>query len=299
MNAQGIKSSGYFLPTLTLVPQQALSKNNMFSRIVQAVAPKPRLMVIAAASRFPAFPAALYHHSREIKVPGSDKDSQTASSASASVPPPPGDATENFFPHFESDASAPLTSKPTPSRITKVANESSTTVEDLISLPADKIREMAGCDSKSTSATLSFDDSMRIVSEFEREAYAPKSTSAQGPELLGLHEREFQEGRVADVSDSAEVDPRTVLVMKKEMEDMAGGARGRSDSAIPEGGVRPVHPFVSANEKRSAKLVGRQEAEHAQHDDDSPRHFVKKAQRAKTVMPVDPSTQFVELGKGN
>ncbi|TPX67070.1 hypothetical protein SpCBS45565_g04046 [Spizellomyces sp. 'palustris'] len=271
----------------------------MFSRIVQAVAPKPMLMVIAAPARVRAIPTALYHHSRDIKLPGSDKDPQSASSASPSVPPPPGDAAENFFPHFESDASAPLTGKPTPSRITKVANESSTTVEDLISLPAEKIREIAGCDSKSTSATLSFGDSTRIVSEFEREAYAPKSTSAQGPELLGLHERDFREGRVADVSDVAEVDPRTVLVMKKEMEDMVGGARGRSESAIPEGGVRPVHPFVSGNEKRSAKPVGRQETEHARGDDDSPRHFVKKAQKAKTVMPVDPSTQFVELGKGN
>lgn len=192
---------------------------------------------------------ASYHHSREINLP---QQEAIQPATVTSVPPPPNEASFNFFPHYEADASTPpapneSTSKP----IVRVKNKSSTTVEDLVSLPAEKIREMAGCTESSFTAepTSSLSPALqtRIVNEFEREAYAPKSSSARGVGATGLKEENFNDGRVADLSDVAAVDDRTVVQMKKEIEKMAGAGRVKSESGIPEGGVRPVHPFISGS----------------------------------------------------
>ncbi|KAI9098588.1 hypothetical protein DFS34DRAFT_618035 [Phlyctochytrium arcticum] len=263
-----------------------------------------------------------YHHSQNIKVPPVTVTSNVESiipptNPAVNSPVLPKDANHNLFPHMLSpeQASSQAAGSSTLAREKAdaqsknvVSNESSTTVEELFNRPADEIRAAAGCSESSAPEASSSDSAARIRTAFESEAYPATSSSARGPRSPGLKESEFSKGSVADMSDSADTDPRTVQSMRQQMDEMAGGGvrNPGNTSGIPDGGVKGVQPFGNNTPSSSSSSSGRKSrwsekstetaTKPPRDDETTPRHFAKQARKARVVMPSG-TTEVARMGR--
>ncbi|KAJ3187459.1 hypothetical protein HDU85_006747 [Gaertneriomyces sp. JEL0708] len=277
----------------------------MYARAVLRSSARPR----ASLPSFVVVPRH-YHHSVDIPVPNTTSSTADAAKSSAKnkVPPPPAASERNFFPHTEADASHPSTNVNEATRIQpseKVKNSSSTTVEELVDLPPEKILEKAGVNPAATTPShhrVPASAAHEILAEFEASAYPPRST---GPRLV-THQEKGSSDFITGTS--PESDPTvTPSFTTSSPVTTASNASGHAsvdtgNGGMPEGGVTPVHPFVSSAEtssKSQPSLLKRVLGATIQKGERSwelAEEFLEKARERGSVVP-NGTTNVWELGK--